>query len=152
VASFVCHLVDYQGDNRDHEVVERIEQLRIEDKFASDLVEGKIDEAEARANSIMDNPEVIKMYQKRKAEIDQRTKELERLQGECQNRQSTLDKLKGPWNEKLQNVVHKLNERFSVYMMQMSCAGEVVLDTDEADYAAWGIKIRVRRGFTYVQA
>jgi chromosome segregation ATPase len=129
----------------DHEVVERIKQLQDDGNHTTEYVEGKIDEAEARANSIMDNPEVIKLYQKRKAEIDQRTKELERLQGECQNRQSTLDKLKGPWNEKLQNVVHKLNARFSMYMMQMSCAGEVVLDTDEADYAAWGIKIRVRR-------
>lgn len=127
-------------------VHERVEQLKTEDRFTVPHVESLITEAQTAADSITDNPEVLRQYQRRKAEIETKTKELQKLRSECENRAGQLEAMLGPWRAKLKNVADKLNARFSLYMTQMGCAGQVELDdSNDGDYAEWGMKIRVSR-------
>ncbi len=54
-----------------------------------------------------------------------------------------LDRLKGPWKQCLKDAIIHINERFSVYMREMKCRGEVVLADSDAKYRKWGIKLHV---------
>jgi chromosome segregation ATPase len=115
-------------------------------------VEAAYDDAENRANSIHDNPEALRKYERQKREIEQLSQQLEQAMS---NKSAELDSIKNRrrgWEATLDNTVAKINLRFSKYMADMDCAGEVFLRKGEegegeydglGNFADWGIEIRV---------
>ena len=102
------------------------------------------DRERAAADSIVDNPQVLQQYAKRKKEIEKMRGDLEKLENECDNGQDKLDGVMRTWKTRLDNLTKKLNEKFGTYMKQMDCAGEVRLVEDQNDFSAWGLQLMVR--------
>lgn len=128
---------------------EQLEALQVE--TLHDL-EAAYEEAEARANAIVDNPEALHKYEEQKQKIEEMSARLADAK-EGQSRELSQVKLKrNTWETSLECHVSKINTLFSEYMKDMDCAGEVVLRKGEegegeqeelANFADWGIEIRV---------
>ena len=118
-----------------------------------------LEEAEAKANSIDDNPDVLRQYDKLKQEIAQLTDELENLADSKEAQLADINRLKDPWEGALTNSLHKVNSLFGTYMAELDCAGEIVLKRGDANPAStqpqpgdnarfnfenWGVEIHVK--------
>ena len=105
-------------------------------------------EAHAEAKLDADTPNepagVLRVYEARKREIEAKREALLVLREECNSRQDRIQKIAKKWSDNLENLAKNLNSRFSVYMSQMACAGEVKLVRSDTDYKEWGLQIRVR--------
>lgn len=102
-----------------------------------------IEEEETAAANITHNPQVIRLYEQRKREIESKTKELETLLNTVNNGQEKIEKIKVDWLQKLQNLTDKVNARFSHYMRQMEVEGAVKLATAEDNFRQYGLEISV---------
>lgn len=108
-----------------------------------DEVQEMIEEEETAAANITHNPQVIRLYEQRKREIESKTKELETLLNTVNNGQEKIEKIKVDWLQKLQNLTDKVNARFSHYMRQMEVEGAVKLATAEDNFRQYGLEISV---------
>lgn len=109
----------------------------------------------AQVNSITDNPHAIREYEKRKQEIQEYQAKLDGMTGDKDHKLKQLKLKFNTWKDALQNIVTDVNSKFSVYMKEVGCAGEVRLYTggngidqnaDSAEYNLknWGIEILVK--------
>lgn len=108
-------------------------------------------------NSITDNPHAIREYERRKQEIQEYQAKLDGMTGDKNLKLQQLKLKYQTWKGSLQNVVNSVNAKFSVYMKEVGCAGEVRLytggkepdnnnDDDKTEYNLknWGIEILVK--------
>lgn len=120
-------------------------------------VEDALDEAENKVNSITDNPHVMRQYEERKMEIAKLQEQLEDVGGEKDMKKKQLDQKLEKWESQLINIVKMVSEKFSSYMKEVGCAGEVRLYTGGKDsrenhdgesqlynFANWGVEILVK--------
>lgn len=118
-----------------------------------------LEEAETKANSIDDNPDVIRQYDKLKREIGQLTDELENLADSKEAQLADIKRHRDPWEDALQRSLSKVNTLFGKYMAELDCAGEIVLKRGDAEptstqaepdgntrfnFENWGVEIRVK--------
>eukprot|EP00977_Amphora_coffeiformis_P025730 scaffold21715_cov116-Amphora_coffeaeformis.AAC.1 len=115
-------------------------------------VDAAYEEAEQRANGIVDNPEALQRYEDQKKKIDELSEKLEDAKSAKTGRMNSIKSRRRRWEATLDQTVAKINELFSGYMAEMDCAGEVVLRKGEegtgeyeglGNFAEWGIEIRV---------
>lgn len=130
-----------QGPNADQELVTAMD-TRMVDVTVQECRNQYLT-AKSAAEAIVDNPQVLREYAKRKREMEAKRKELEELTNQCEHGQDALDNVAKPWKSKLEKLTHKLHIKFGAYMKQMDCAGEVRLVEDENDYSAWGLQLMV---------
>lgn len=106
-------------------------------------------------NSITDNPHAIREYERRKQEIQEYQAKLDGMTGDKNFKLQQLKLKYQTWKGSLENVVNSVNAKFSVYMKEVGCAGEVRLytggkepdsDGDQSEYNLknWGIEILVK--------
>jgi chromosome segregation ATPase len=59
---------------------------------------------------------------------------------------SEIKAIASPWISKLENYVKLCDKRFSAYMAELNCSGEVHLykPKEDGDYADWGIHLMVK--------
>jgi chromosome segregation ATPase len=120
-------------------------------------VEDALDEAENKVNSITDNPHVMRQYEERRLEIARLKEQLDDAGGEKDMKKKQLDQKLQIWESQLINIVKKVSEKFSSYMKEVGCAGEVRLYTGGRDtreniggemrsfnFKDWGIEILVK--------
>ena len=108
-----------------------------------------LEEAEAKANSIDDNPDVLRQYEQLKREIAQLTGELENLADSKDAQLAEINRQKEPWEGALQNSLNKVNTLFGGYMAELDCAGEIVLKRGEADPTATQVQPGVNTRFNF---
>jgi len=115
-------------------------------------VEAALEEAEQRANSIVANPEVIKQYEERKAEIEEVQGRLDEVTNSKDAKTSHIETKRKPWEAALEKHVVRINSLFTRYMEEMQCTGEVRLTKGETaaedensigNFKDWGIQILV---------
>jgi chromosome segregation ATPase len=90
------------------------------------------------------NPQVLTEYTKRKGEIQRREAEQEVVTASLEKVRTRLNRIRARWEPPLEKVVEAVNEKFSKYMEDIGCAGEVNLVKDEDDFAKWRVEIRVK--------
>lgn len=117
-----------------------------------------LEEAEAKANSIDDNPDLIRQYDKLKEEIAQIKDDLENLAGSKEAQKTEIMRLKEPWEAALVNSLAKVDALFGTYMAELGCNGEIMLKRGDGEarnsqrelgesinfnFDNWGVEIRV---------
>ena len=119
-------------------------------------VEEALDEAEEKVNQITDNPHIMREYTQRKKDIARLQEQLENVGGEKEMKRNSLQKKLDAWEAALINIVNKVSSKFSAYMKEVGCAGEVRLYTGGAgeardgdgdviyNFKDWGIEILVK--------
>mmetsp|Transcript_26638 Transcript_26638/g.55195 ORF Transcript_26638/g.55195 Transcript_26638/m.55195 type:complete len:1127 (+) Transcript_26638:256-3636(+) len=131
-----------------------------EDDMPEDLdgLEDALDEAENKVNSITDNPHVTRQYEERKVEIERCREQLENMNQSQGMKNSQLKQKLGAWQSKLINIQQDVNGKFSEYMKEVGCAGEIRLYTggetsnyengeenqEHYNFKDWGIEILVK--------
>ncbi len=86
---------------------------------------------------------LLQHYKDLQAKVTAKEMELNGISTQNAAVKAKLDRLKGPWKQYLRDVVALINERFSVYMKDMECRGEIVLADSDPKYRKWGIKLKV---------
>lgn len=136
---------------------------RLDEKDLPESLEGveeALDEAESKVNSITDNPHVMRQYEERKKEIAALQEQVDEAGGEKEMKQKTLESKFAAWRDSLKNITKDVNEKFSSYMGEVGCAGEIRLyeggSNDSRDnggeenssarynFKDWGIEILVK--------
>jgi chromosome segregation ATPase len=113
--------------------------------------EAALEEAEAKANSIIADPNVVRHYEERKKEIEKVQADLDDLTSAKEGKLTELEQKRKPWEDALTNSVDKVDLLFTKYMAELGCTGEVKLvkgeESEHADgmgsFRDWGIEIRV---------
>jgi chromosome segregation ATPase len=108
-------------------------------------------------NSITDNPHAIREYERRKREIQEYQAKLDGMTGDKDHKLKLLETKYESWKGSLLNVVNDVNAKFSEYMKEVGCAGEIRLYTGGMDsrdndnegqtlynFKHWGIEILVK--------
>lgn len=144
-------------DNEPLPLKEKLEQLPVE---TIEEAQAALEEADAKANSIDENPDVMIQYEKLKQDIVETKDELDNL-GDAKDAQlQEIQRLKEPWEAALDNSLSKVNTLFAQYMQELGCAGEIVLRKGSAEpppaatpgtqepvthnFADWGVEIQVK--------
>ncbi len=131
-----------------------------EDDMPEDLdgLEDALDEAENKVNSITDNPHVMRQYEERKVEIERCREQLDNMNQSQDMKNSQLKQKLDAWQSKLINIQQDVNRKFSEYMKEVGCAGEIRLYTggetnngengeeslEHYNFKDWGIEILVK--------
>eukprot|EP00580_Thalassiosira_gravida_P014694 CAMPEP_0201682080 /NCGR_PEP_ID=MMETSP0494-20130426/51433_1 /ASSEMBLY_ACC=CAM_ASM_000839 /TAXON_ID=420259 /ORGANISM="Thalassiosira gravida, Strain GMp14c1" /LENGTH=1127 /DNA_ID=CAMNT_0048165835 /DNA_START=664 /DNA_END=4047 /DNA_ORIENTATION=- len=134
---------------------ERLDQDDIPENLEG--VEDALDEAENKVNSIAENPHVMRHYEERKKEIAKLQEQLDEAGGEKNMKRQQLEQKLDRWESSLINIVQDVNKKFSAYMKEVGCAGEIRLFTAGADtrgdnegdnvrynFKDWGVEILVK--------
>ena len=119
-------------------------------------VEAAIEENRLRVDSMENNPGVLREYTRIIKEIEKAESERDRIVDGVSGSKSELENLFTTWNSRLENCVANVNRKFSTYMKDLDCAGEVILlDASvtpqsesrvmkNSNFKNWGIAIKVR--------
>jgi chromosome segregation ATPase len=134
----------------------KLEALPVENM---EEAQAALEDAEAKANSIDDNPDVLLQYEKLKGEIVEIKDELENLSDTKDAKLQEIRRLQEPWENALENSLSKVNNLFAVYMSELGCAGQIVLRKGDASaggtqpsqaeenvfhFDQWGVEIQVK--------
>lgn len=115
-------------------------------------VEAALEEAERVLNQYDANPEVIRQYEKLKAEIEKIEDQLEHSTESRERNLQAIDEMRKDWEKRLERHIVEINNLFAVYMEEMGCTGEVRLSKGPKDdegsnkrsnFKLWGIEILV---------
>jgi structural maintenance of chromosomes protein 5 len=109
-----------------------------------------LEEAEDQINRIVADPTVFRQYEKKKQELAAVRDDLEALTSRKEQRKTALESRQEPWEEALKTIISKVDQRFSKYMKELGCVGEVSLtkgdahaDNEEPSFKDYGVEIRV---------
>lgn len=94
--------------------------------------------------NIADNAE-IKEYEDRVEEINRLQDKVERSNAELNKIISRMGRMHREWLIPLNELISKINEKFSTAFERMGCAGEISVDTgeDEQDFEKYGLSVKV---------
>lgn len=117
-AESVALLVDSDGE--DLPLKEQLDALAV-----NDLEDAKaaLEEAQQKVDSIIADPNVVRVYETKKAELEAAEVELDNL---TSSREKTLNEMKTklvPWEQALKKSVSDIDKRFSSYMRELGCTG-----------------------------
>ena len=89
---------------------------------------------------------MIRDYQQRKRLIEDMSKTKAEKEAELVSLQTQMTSLKVDWLEPLNELINRIDTNFAKFFASMQCAGQIYLDKgeDEADFAKYGIKIKVK--------
>ena len=119
-------------------------------------IEDALDEAENKVSSITDNPHVMRQYEERKKEIAKLQEQLDGADEEKDIKKKQLEVKLTTWEASLINIVDSVSQKFSAYMKEVGCAGEVKLfkanrdargGDDEEENLVYNFKVRCRYMF-----
>ena len=101
-----------------------LEALAVENQHEA---QAALDEAEIKINSIVADPKVVQQYEQRQQEIEQLEQELDDVTMSKDAKLKELDRKRVPWETALTKAVEKINAKFSFYMAELGCTGELLL-------------------------
>ena len=85
--------------------------------------EAALEEAQQKVDSIHNDPNAVKQYNKVCEEMAIVQGQLEECQGSFESLQHKIQQIRAPWQASLQNAVHKINTLFVEYMNEVQCTG-----------------------------
>jgi structural maintenance of chromosomes protein 5 len=113
-----------------------------------------LEEFQAKANSIDDNPDVVRQYEQRKKEIAEKEQELSHYQDSKDSKVQEINRVSECWSAALKNSLTEVNSLFGKYMADLGCAGEISLTEgdytiepnlpDRGNFKNWGVEIKVK--------
>lgn len=139
----------YDENGGDLPLKAQLEDLPVE---TMEEAQAALEEAEAKAESIVADANVMRQYEAKKQEMEETQAELDNVASSKEKRQNELQQKLKPWEQALDEAVAKVDAKFSRYMNELGCTGEIQLskgspsDDSEEDYGNfkdWGIEIRV---------
>ncbi|CAI6093983.1 unnamed protein product [Clonostachys chloroleuca] len=138
------------------EIRDLVRELSLETEEQRDLIsslqEGKtpdelgmeIDAEEAKLELIhAANPNVIREFEKRTAEILRIQKRMETSTDTLRDLTQKIEGIMGQWEPQLDQLVSTINDAFAYNFEQISCAGEVRVHKDP-DFDQWALDIMVK--------
>ncbi|WFC98940.1 Structural maintenance of chromosomes protein 5 [Malassezia yamatoensis] len=119
------------------------------DQFAEDVA--SVDQLELElqsAQAALDipwgvGPNVVEAFQQRKAKIAQLNGTIDAALHEKVQAEAKIERIEQHWLPALEQLICKVNERFSSAFQRLGCAGEIRLARDD-DYEKWGIDVLVK--------
>lgn len=98
---------------------------QLEELAVEDLEDAKaaLEEAQQKIDSIIADPNVVKVYETKKAEMETAEMELDNL---TSSREKTLTEMRTkfiPWEQALETSVSDIDKSFSSYMRELGCIG-----------------------------
>jgi chromosome segregation ATPase len=91
------------------------------------LAEVALEEAESKINDIHSDPNVVRLYEEKKNELEDTQEELDDLTNRKEKGISELERVKEPWFETLKKTIETVDKRFTKYMSELGCVGEISL-------------------------
>jgi len=121
------------------------EMLNIIMKLPEDIktIDDQIYQAEVAAESIYDNPDVIREYESRKNEIESKEKNLNEMKEALETKLQKIEEIKKKWMTEISQIVDKINQTFIQYCKNIGISGEVSLIPNE-DFDKYEIQIKVK--------
>lgn len=117
-----------------------------------DQAEVALEDANNKINSIHSDPNVVRLYEDKKKELENINEELDDMVDNKKIKLSELNSQKDPWEAALEKIIETVDKRFSQYMRELSCRGEVNLrkgkpgdenSNDEPNFKDYGVEIKV---------
>lgn len=93
------------------------------------------------------NPNVMREFEGRAAEITRLSKKMEGVNEKLDNLTQEIEEVMGKWEPRLEELVSKISDAFAYNFEQISCAGEVRVHKEE-NFDNWALDVMVR--FRYV--
>lgn len=146
-AEAIAPLTDEDGN--DTRLKAQLEGLDVSD---TDEVDAALEEAIKVLNQFAANPEVLRQYEKLKAEIELDEKRMADCTSMQERGLTFLTEQRKDWENRLENYVNKINCLFTQYMSEMGCTGEVRLTKGPAtekdgekkgNFKQWSVEIKV---------
>jgi hypothetical protein len=94
------------------------------------LAQAALEEAEAKMNDIHSDPNVVRLYEEKKKELEETQEDLDDLTSRKEKGVSELERMKEPWFETLKKTISTVDKRFTKYMSELGCVGEISLKHD----------------------
>lgn len=93
------------------------------------------------------NPQALQEYEDWTRRISRERANHTNQETRLRELEEKIERVRGVWEPRLDELVGRINEAFSYNFEQISCAGEVGVHKDE-DFSKWAIEIKVK--FRYV--
>ena len=123
-AMAIAPLVDEDGN--DTALKERL-MVELAQVNTVGLAEVALEEAEAKINDIHADPNVLRLYEEKKQELEETQEDLDDMTTRKEKRVSELERMKEPWVETLKETISTVDKRFTKYMSELGCVGGVSL-------------------------
>jgi len=94
------------------------------------LAQAAFEEARSKMNDIHLDPNVVRLYEEKKAELEETRQTLDELTSRKEKGVSELERMKEPWFETLKKTISTVDKRFTKYMSELGCVGEISLKHD----------------------
>lgn len=107
------------------------------------IVEDQIFSSQDQAGRIYDNPEIIREYENRKKEIEQKEEKLKELKEILEKKMEQIEEKKIKWMKEISAIVTKVNVTFMEYCKNIGISGEVSLLPSD-DFEKYEIQIKVK--------
>jgi chromosome segregation ATPase len=110
------------------------------------LAEEGLEEAESKINDIHSDPNVVRLYEQKKNELEDTQEELDDLTNRKEKGISELERVKEPWFETLKKTIETVDKRFTKYMSELGCVGEISLkhgDDLNFSFKDYAVEIKV---------
>ena len=110
-------------------------ELPLKEKLTTDYAhidtvehaQAALEEAETKLNDIHSDPNVVRLYEEKKKELEETKENLDDLTFRKDNKMTELKRMQEPWEESLKKIIDKIDKRFGRYMSELGCQGEVDL-------------------------
>jgi structural maintenance of chromosomes protein 5 len=107
-------------------------------------IDAAIDDMQARVNSIIPNPEIVKRYEERKRRIEGLASKLEKAKKELERAQTRKAEVLATWLPRVQEITTSIGVKFSKFFDNMGCKGAVRLhEAEQEDFEKYGVEIMV---------
>uniref|UniRef100_A0A1X7TU81 Structural maintenance of chromosomes protein 5 n=2 Tax=Amphimedon queenslandica TaxID=400682 RepID=A0A1X7TU81_AMPQE len=111
-----------------------------------DLIHEHQTQVQMHSSSLNDEEAATRQYEANESKIKELREQIEKEDEEYQNHEQNIEELKNRWLKPLDEMIKKINEKFSKFFRDMKCVGEVDLlkDETETDFKKYGVQIRVK--------
>jgi len=143
IATTKAPLVDEDGN--DTVLKERL-MVELAQFDSIGLAEAALEEAESKINDIHADPNVQRLYEEKKKELEEAQEDLDDMNTRKERRVSELEQIKEPWLETLKKMISTVDKRFTKYMSELGCVGEVSLKFENDlnfSFKDYGVEIKV---------
>eukprot|EP01129_Flabellula_baltica_P003603 TRINITY_DN13357_c0_g1_i1.p1 TRINITY_DN13357_c0_g1~~TRINITY_DN13357_c0_g1_i1.p1 ORF type:complete len:1058 (+),score=274.98 TRINITY_DN13357_c0_g1_i1:334-3507(+) len=132
-----------RGMKKDSETFKKYAGLeRVQIEVALEKYETKISAIHLRDDG------VVAQYEAREKEIADLREKYKEAEGAFVNKQNHMKQLREKWEPQLQELVERINEKFSLAFSEIGCEGVVELNKnsegEEDDVENWGMEIKVK--------
>ncbi|KAI9789138.1 MAG: Structural maintenance of chromosomes protein 5 [Candelina submexicana] len=110
----------------------------------SDELETEIESEKARLELVHEgNPHALQEYEARQIKIDKLQEKVQAAESKLEDFASSINEIRELWEPRLDELVKKISDAFSISFEQIGCAGQVDVYKDE-DFDQWAIQIQVK--------